>query len=169
MILPQKITNYFTLFDIKQEFMIDLVQLNINYKKLQQQYHPDNLYKKYRIYQSDVTADTLTLLEELSGYCAYINFAYKTLNNKLTRAIHLLECLTQHETTFSLDKQVLDLEFLEQQMMIHELIDELHNNSGIIHSNTDSNKLQQELDVLLNNIDNNINTLFDQININFNE
>ncbi len=72
--------NYFTLFGVKQTYLIDLSELEKKYFALQLQYHPDRAVGK-------TEQDKMQIIKT----SADINQGYKVLNDDVERANHLLE------------------------------------------------------------------------------
>jgi len=70
-------TNYFKIFDLPEQFEINLNLLEQKYHDFLQEYHPDKNFA-----QND--------FEKLQ-FSMVINEGYKVLNQDLTRAIHLLQ------------------------------------------------------------------------------
>ncbi len=71
--------NFFTLLNVPQEYEIDIQQLEANYIKLQQIFHPDKQVNKTRMEQ-------VIALE----YASKINKAYNILRDDQKRAEYLL-------------------------------------------------------------------------------
>ncbi len=78
--------NFFSAFNIKESFNIDLKQLDINYLELQSKYHPDSPNGNLE-------------------YSMYLNNAYQILKSDIKRAEYILEI-----KRFTLEKE--DSEFL---------------------------------------------------------
>jgi molecular chaperone HscB len=72
--------NYFTLFGVKQTYLIDLSELEKKYFALQLQYHPDRAVGK-------TEQDKMQIIKT----SADINQGYKVLNDDVERTNHLLE------------------------------------------------------------------------------
>ena len=72
--------NYFTLFGVKQTYLIDSSELEKKYFALQLQYHPDRAVGK-------TEQDKIQIIK----MSADINQGYKVLNDDVERANHLLE------------------------------------------------------------------------------
>ena len=100
-------TDYFELFNIPQGFDVDLPNLAQQYRRLQQQFHPDKYAGK--------SAQQKRLAEQ---YTALFNQAFVTLKDPLTRAQYLLTLRGidgSHENTTHQDS-----EFLFEQMELRE-------------------------------------------------
>ena len=125
--------NCFELFGIEPEFIINTAILSTKFHQLQKEFHPDN-----------------TINNELSTnlVSAHINSCYTTLKNPLNRSIALLEVLGYH---LDLAKDTkLSLEFLGEQMELHELIDDANGNISSLEEleKTINDKQKQLLDSL---------------------
>ena len=95
--------NYFTLFNLPQQFTIDKRQLAANFRQLQREVHPDRHAGKGKHQQ---------LLA--MRFASYVNTAYQTLKSPLLRAEYLLELVQAPVNTQTIT--VADSEFLLQQM-----------------------------------------------------
>ena len=125
--------NCFELFAIEPEFIIDTAILSSKLHQLQKEFHPDN-----------------TINNELSTnlVSAHINSCYTTLKNPLNRSIALLEV---HGYPLDLAKDTqLPLEFLGEQMELHEQIDETNGNISALEEleQAINNKQKKLLDSL---------------------
>lgn len=110
-------SNYFKLFELEQDFIIDSNHLQNKMRELQNIYHPDNF------------ANNQDALNQALSVSSYINSAYQTLLNSQTRAIYLLglnDIVVDlvHDTKFS-------IEFLMTQIELRERIEEAQNNEDI--------------------------------------
>ena len=120
--------NYFELFGIPQQFVLDLEILDAVYKTLMMQCHPDK-----------VAAKTDFEKKQAVMMAAMINDAYRTLKHPLDRASYLLrlkgvEAEKNEQARFS-------PEFLMEQMLWRERLEE-----GIqAQDKEDLNNLQQEV------------------------
>ncbi len=103
--------NCYDIFEIEPQFAIDTALLSTKLHQLQKEFHPDN-----------------AINNELSTNLAsaHINNCYTTLKNPLNRSIALLE-VNGYLLDLAKDTQ-LPLEFLGEQMELHELIDEANGN-----------------------------------------
>ena len=127
--------NYYQLFDLPQSFMLDMTALKSKMRTLQQEYHPDN-------FANDSELSTLAL-----SISSYINHAYNTLLNPLTRAIYLLELAKitvdlVHDTKFT-------PEFLFKQIELRESIEEAESASDIDALEEIEQQLKDEADNLV--------------------
>ena len=103
--------NYFTLFNLPQQFMIDKRQLMANFRQLQREVHPDRHADKGKHQQ---------LLA--MRFASYVNTAYQTLKSPLLRAEYLLELAQAPINTQTMT--VADSKFLLQQMQWRETLSE---------------------------------------------
>ncbi len=101
--------NYFELFAIPQTYTVNLSELQLQLRKLQKEYHPDNFANQ-----------DIQILNQALVISSTINQAYKTLEQPLARAIYLLQLHGVivdliHDTKFSSN-------FLMQQIELREQI-----------------------------------------------
>lgn len=127
--------NYYQLFDLPQSFMLDMTVLKSKMRTLQQEYHPDNFAN-----DSELSTSALSI-------SSYINHAYNTLLNPLTRAIYLLELAKitvdlVHDTKFT-------PEFLFKQIELRESIEEAESASDIDALEEIEQQLKDEADNLV--------------------
>lgn len=131
--------NCFEIFEIQPQFVIDTAILSTKLHQLQKEFHPDN-----------------TINNELSTnlVSAHINSCYTTLKNPLSRSIALLD-VYGYPLDLAKDTQ-LPLEFLGEQMELHELIDEANGNILALEEleQTINNKQKQLIDSLLDTFTN---------------
>lgn len=106
-------SDYFQLFDLAASFTIDLNELEQRYYALQQSIHPDRF-----------AVATEAERQWAVHYAAKINDGYRVLKDPLQRAIYLL-ALDQQPVDFEHDT-INDSEFLQQQMMLRERIDQAY-------------------------------------------
>ena len=99
--------NYFELFDLPKQFVVDPVKLRKRYLSLQREYHPDRLAQTQRA--ADQTLPTAAL----------INDAYRVLNDPIARAEYLLSADNVDAATTSIAP-----DFLMQQMELRERVDQ---------------------------------------------
>jgi molecular chaperone HscB len=104
--------SFFELFDFDVAFGIDIEQLNLRYRALQQRFHPD------KFANSDQRDQRIAL-----QVSAHINEAYTALSSPLKRAQYLLslsgvDASGEHTTTH-------DTGFLMQQIMLREQLEEV--------------------------------------------
>lgn len=109
--------NYYELFELPQNFTIDIAQLTNKMRQLQQEYHPDNF------------ANDAELLARSLAISSHINHAYNTLLAPQSRAIYLLQLHDVgvdlvHDTKFT-------SEFLFKQIELREAIEEAEDQQDI--------------------------------------
>lgn len=103
--------NYFELFDLPASFAIDRSQLDLNYRKLQSEIHPDR-------FAAASSAERLRSMQ----WATHANEAYQTLRSPIARARYLLQLHgvdTQEESNTAMP-----MDFLMQQMEWREAIEE---------------------------------------------
>ncbi len=102
--------NFFTLLDVPQQFAVDLKRIKQRFRALQRDYHPDRFVRS--------TPREQRLAVQMS---AHLNTALATLENPVSRAMHLLALqgipFDQQQNT------IRDPEFLMQQMELRESIE----------------------------------------------
>lgn len=104
-------TDFFTLFDLPQQFSVDEHQLRSTYRDLQKKYHPDR-------YASASDQEQRMALQ----YAAYINEGLEVLRAPVKRAIYLLGLAG---VEFKSDNLASDPQFLMQQIEWREELAEL--------------------------------------------
>ncbi|MDN7127017.1 co-chaperone HscB [Pseudidiomarina terrestris] len=105
--------NHFELFDITPVYALDLADLQLRYRKLQQAMHPDR-------FANASERDKLLAVQRTSQ----LNDAYHTLRDPLLRAEYIVSLRgvdMQHE-----QKTLQDPEFLMAQMAWRERVEELN-------------------------------------------
>jgi len=132
--------NFFTLFNLLEQFDLDLKTLEQRYFELQKEFHPDRVKGK--------TEPERLLLVRKS---ADINQGYRTLKNKVSRVEHLLEIKNifvtrEQNNTYKPSQKtlMLQLEFSER----------------IEDESEDKEKIKLEVKELLNNAFNNFNKYY---------
>ncbi len=113
MLSPATEKNYFTLFQIKSEFNIDLDQLGVRFRALQLEFHPDRF--------TDRPANERKLAASLS---ADINAAFSILSDPVTRAGYLLSSSGQDLSLY--ERAPMDAAFMMQQIELREQLAELN-------------------------------------------
>ncbi|MCY4046301.1 MAG: Fe-S protein assembly co-chaperone HscB [Cellvibrionales bacterium] len=98
--------NYFDLLGLPVDYKVDTQRLELNFKKLQKQFHPDRY--------ATATAGEQRLAMQMA---TLINTAYETLNSPVGRGLYLLELngLAQEDRTLKSDP-----DFLFEQMAWRE-------------------------------------------------
>ncbi|KAF1056886.1 MAG: Co-chaperone protein HscB [Pseudomonas delhiensis] len=126
---------HYALFDLKPEFRVDLDALGKRYRELAREVHPDRF--------ADASESEQRLALEKA---AELNEAYQVLRSAPRRALYLLT-LQGHE--LPLEATVQDPEFLMQQMMLREELEDLHDSADLAGVATFKQRLkasQQQLD-----------------------
>lgn len=104
--------NYFQLFDLPEQFALDLTELGSRYLALQKRFHPDN-------FAAASERDRLLSVQQTAN----INDAYHSLKQPLLRAEHLLALrglkISNEQRSFT------EPAFLMQQMMLREQLAEV--------------------------------------------
>lgn len=107
---PGSSKNYFELFELPQQYEIDLADLNARYRKLQQQFHPDRY--------ASASAQERRMAMELT---ASINEGLRILKDPVSRGRYLLE-LSGTPMNDETDT-VMEPAFLMEQMELREQLD----------------------------------------------
>ena len=126
---PDFSRTYFELFDIPQQFAVDLPLLGERYRQLQKELHPDRF--------AGGTAQEQRLAVQYSGL---VNEGYNTLRQPLTRAMYLLELAGMNAEEVS--AQPVDGGFLIEQMELREKLESL---AGLVEKETVLEHLLTEL------------------------
>jgi len=103
--------NFFEIFSLAQSWEVDIDQLDLRFRNLQQEFHPDR-YASKSDFEQRLAMQT----------AATINQAYQTLKNPLLRAQYLLKLEgfdANQETHITADSQ-----FLMNQMLLREALSE---------------------------------------------
>ena len=110
-------SDYFQLFSIKKEFLLDLSELKLKQKMLLQKMHPD-LFVNSTAVEKKVASDFATL----------VNKAFGILRDPLTRGEHLCSILG---LKFDVEKNKLtNVDLLEKQFEIRSELDDIRENSS---------------------------------------
>jgi molecular chaperone HscB len=110
--------NYFQLFQLPQQFDIDLTKLETSYRAIQTASHPDR-------YVTASDAEKLAAIQTATS----ANEAYKTLKNPALRAEYLLS--QQGVTAIAETNTAMPADFLMQQMEWREAIEDAENAKDI--------------------------------------
>lgn len=102
---------YFEIFGLQPAFQIDRAALSERYRELQREFHPDKYAAKSEREQ-----------RLAMQYAAQINEAYNTLRDPVQRAGYLLKLAG---VEISPEQTTADAEFLMQQMMLRERLEEV--------------------------------------------
>ncbi|WP_193165192.1 Fe-S protein assembly co-chaperone HscB [Microbulbifer hainanensis] len=106
---------YFEMFGLQPAFHIDRAALAERYRKLQREFHPDK-------YAARSDREQLLAMQ----YAAQINEAHTTLRDPVLRAAYLLKLAG---VEVSPEQTTSDAEFLMQQMMLRERLEEVRDES----------------------------------------
>lgn len=123
-------SHYFAIFSLPQSWEIDANQLEVRFRRLQQQFHPDR-------FASNSEIEKRRAME----MAATINQAHQTLKDPLSRAQYLLElqgCDVNQDSQITSDGQ-----FLMAQMMQRETLAEIRESAT-----SDPDKSRQALQSL---------------------
>jgi molecular chaperone HscB len=121
--------NYYQLFDLPQEFLLDQAQLGARYRQLQMELHPDR-YASASAHEQRLAVQ----------YSALVNAAYTALRKPLDRAVYLLELAGMGSEEIS--SQQVDGGFLIAQM---ELREKLESMTGMVDPQTALDRLITEI------------------------
>ncbi|MFC6634912.1 Fe-S protein assembly co-chaperone HscB [Microbulbifer taiwanensis] len=102
---------YFEIFGLRPAFEIDRAAMAERYRQLQREFHPDK-------YASKSEREQLLAMQ----YAAQINEAHTTLRDPVLRAGYLLKLAG---VEVSPEQTTADAEFLMQQMMLRERLEEV--------------------------------------------
>ncbi|WP_116473652.1 co-chaperone HscB [Zobellella maritima] len=129
--------NYFELFGLPEQFVLDKQALADTYRQLQMQFHPDK-------FASRPERERLQAVQR----AAQINDAFSTLKQPLTRAEYLLSL---HDVDIRAEQQTLkDPAFLMQQMEWREQLEEIADAADIFGAiMAFDRELQQEYQSLI--------------------
>lgn len=106
--------NYFELFELPESWEVDDAVLGANYRRLQQEAHPDRF-----------AASSSSEQRRAVQFASLINEAYDTLKKPLSRGIYLLGLrgvVVEME-----NNTLMDSAFLMQQMMLRDELSEITN------------------------------------------
>ena len=110
-------SDYFQLFSIKREFLLDLSELKLKQKMLLQKMHPD-LFVNSTAVEKKVASEFATL----------VNKAFGILKDPITRGEHLCSVLGLQFDMENIKLTTLDL--LEKQFDIRNELDEIKKNNS---------------------------------------
>lgn len=103
--------NYFDLFELPEQFTVDVSALEIAYRVVQTRVHPDK-------FVGAADADKRAAVQ----WASYVNQAYTTLKNPQKRAVYLCEL---HGVEIKEEQNTaMPTDFLMQQMMWREAVEE---------------------------------------------
>ena len=110
--------DYFQLYSIKKEFLLDLGELKLKQKMLLQKMHPD-LFVNSTAVEKKVASEFATL----------VNKAFDVLRNPITRGEHLCSILGLQ---FDMEKiKLTSIDLLEKQFEIRSELDEIKKNNSM--------------------------------------
>jgi len=121
--------NYFELFDLPQQFEVDVSRLGQRYRQLQRELHPDRF--------ASASAHEQRIAVQYSGL---VNEAYGTLSRPLSRALYLLGLAGMSQEQIS--GQQVDGGFLIEQMELREKLESL---AGLVDPDTVLDHLVTEI------------------------
>ena len=113
MTFPDFNQNYFELFNLPEQFVLDGADLGKRFRQLQGQLHPDRFASKSP-YEKRMAVQ----------YSAEVNQAYAILRKPLDRALYLLELAGMSREEVS--SQKIDGGFLIEQMDLREKLETIH-------------------------------------------
>lgn len=128
-------SSYFQLFNLPEEFQIDLKQLKNQYRSLQRQYHPDRFAHK-SAHEQRISLQ----------FAAYINEAFITLKSPVKRAHYLLEL--RHLVQAVSQTTSNDSDFLMMQIELREELDGIRDIHCDIEKQSSLAQLTNRLDTL---------------------
>ena len=104
--------DFFQLYGLPRCYSVDLSQLQNRHRQLQRQFHPDR-------YVTATTTDQRLAVQ----VTAYLNQAFKTLQDPVARGVYLLELVGLKP--LAANKTQMPADFLLQQISLRESIDDL--------------------------------------------
>ena len=126
--------DYFSLFGLERNFVLDTIELSYKYKHLQRQLHPDKFAR--------ASHEDKEISEEWSSL---VNNGYKILQKPLSRALYLLELVGYPLTEESID---IDPEFLSEIMELNEEIVEAGSSELLVLTETVKGKIEEYVDII---------------------
>jgi len=137
--------NYFELFNICEQYDIDVRQLTLNFRNLQNRLHPDKFSNKSK--EEKILSESFSSL---------LNKAYTTLVNPLLRGLYMLNVngLNIEEGSVTMDPS-----FLGEIMEWNEQVEEANTKESL-------ENLKQNIDVILINLYKEISKAFNDNNLN---
>jgi len=110
--------NYFQLFGLPEQFVLDGGLLSSQFRELQKRFHPDNV-------ASGSESEKLAAVQKASE----INDAYQVLKSPISRAEYMLSL---HGIDIRHEQHTMqDPEFLFEQMMLREELEEIESGANI--------------------------------------
>jgi molecular chaperone HscB len=130
--------DYFAIFNLRKNYLIDKSFLDAQYKDLQKLVHPDKF--------SNSSEDQVKEAQDCS---AFVSNAYKTLSNDIERANYLLK-IKGYRAIEEGNENIFDEELLERLMVIQERIEETEDMKEVegirVQIIEEINKLKKELE-----------------------
>lgn len=131
--------NHFTLFQLPQQFSIDLTQLDAAYRDVQSQVHPDKFVRAN-------DAEKRVAMQ----WATRANEAYQTLKNPIKRATYLCEL---HGVDLQTESNTsMPVEFLMQQMEWREAFDDARHANNHAAMITLEKELQNHLKIQIEHV-----------------
>ena len=129
-------SDYFQLYSIKKEFLLDLSELQVKQKMLLQKMHPD-LFVNSTAVEKKVASEFATL----------VNKAFGVLRDPISRGEHLCSIMGLR---FDMEKiKLTSVDLLEEQFKIRSELDEIKNNNSRNKSSL-IERFAQELETNIN-------------------
>lgn len=117
--------DYFCLFGVEKSYYPNMDEVQINYRKLQRQFHPDKFVS--------ATAQEKLLAMQMTSL---INDGLRIMKDQVARAEYLLKISGAEPQDES--KTMQDLAFLQQQIELREQLDELQSDESKINQFVDN-------------------------------
>jgi len=147
------VDNYFTFMQLPLRFNIDKKLLQQRYYDLQRQFHPDRLGHCGVLEKSQAMQTT-----------TYLNNAYQTLKQPVSRAIYLLKL---SGVDMNINASLIDDEvFLNEQLMWREQLDTLEKTDGAIGA------IKTNIKIRMTQLEQRLSELFakkEKLNVNISE
>jgi len=126
--------NYFSLFDLKENYSINQQELSNKYIHIQRDLHPDKFNDEDK-----------QLINEVEKYFSFVSQAYTTLKDDYERANYLLKIKEHKFIEEAKNENVSNLNFLEDLMDIQEHIANTNTIDELIKLREDlQNKIKNE-------------------------
>lgn len=133
--------NFFKVFKLKTNYLIDLKVLKNNFQELQRIYHPDNFIQNEEIHN------------QATMISSYINQGFSILKSPLKRAIYLLEL---NKNPYNIDEIAnVSPEFIGMQMDLYESIEEAMLNNNLEKIKKISLENQEKIKAIIKHIEEN--------------
>ncbi|KAI5695018.1 hypothetical protein M8J75_009597 [Diaphorina citri] len=138
---PDPQNNYYNVFDMKMQYLINNADLSKKFKHLQSQLHPDKFSNKNQ--EEQAISET---------YSSYLNKAYSILQNPLKRGLYLLSL---QNISIEEDSKGTDQKLLMEILMLNEELDEAS-------SEEDLENLQKSIRATIEELTKKVNVSFEQ-------